>query len=104
MSDKKTIDEIRARRERALAELRDVHTPGLDAMRADLPHINTSDLIAWICHPEGIISRVAGPVISMERTKMVASAAMAAIGEEIDRRIPTRETTTTELPGDGEHA
>lgn len=78
--------------EQARAYLRALSTPRLDAFRAKIPTLKTSELIGCSIDPGHVASVVCvTPITAAQPTdddREALMAAMLAIGDEIDRRIP----------------
>lgn len=100
--------------EEKLAEaLRALHTPKLDEFRTLLPEIYTSNLIQHMINPMAIMKELTGydpaeeqrgsfalvltqPTPErLEEIQMTMSAALLAICEEIDERMPPRKAAPT---------
>lgn len=85
-----------------LAKLRAYHTPKLDELRKALPEINTSNLIQHMIHPQPLMVELTGwkppeglalvypSPDKMEEIQMTLGAALLAVAEEIDARLPPR--------------
>jgi hypothetical protein len=91
-----TKDEIDDKTRQALTA---VHSPKLDTLRAALPEMRTSTLIGLLTNADILVDRLdedgpydpkAGPQYKYteEQQTLIATAAVLAIGDEIDRRIP----------------
>jgi hypothetical protein len=65
------------------AALANVHAPKLDELRAAIPKMRTSELLGLIVHAEGLVD-----MLDDGATDIHAAAALWAIANEIDRRIP----------------
>lgn len=91
-----TEAEVNARE--ALAK---VHTPKLDELRTAVPKMRTSELLGLIVNAEALIDALGGvevlneddpgpPKFKYTRAEeaLIAAAALLALGNEIDRRIP----------------
>ncbi len=85
-------------REQARQMLLSVKDPKLDAFRGSLRAMQTSELISYIAHPGQVDSKLfddSGPPSFSRLEKygsadeqMIMGAALMAVGDEIDRRIP----------------
>jgi len=67
-------------------------SPKLDAFRATLRTERTSNLIAYYTSPEALLNLVDDSFLSDEEVKLLIAAAVVAVGDEIDRRIPMEKT------------
>jgi hypothetical protein len=80
-------------REEAMSLLREIHTPKLDAFRAQVPDMYTSDLLAYLTNPDQLMEAIL-PEDPFEMKKdqelVITQAALGAVAEEIDLRIPRR--------------
>lgn len=81
----------------ALAELRAYHTPKLDELRKVLSEVHTSNLIQHMINPQPLMFELTGwtPQATpqpdqMHEIQMTLGAALLAICEEIDERLPPR--------------
>jgi hypothetical protein len=79
-------DEITA--ERARAQLVEISTPLLDAFRAEIPSLKTSELIVWLTKMEMLMYRLVDENESEEMANAIAQSALIALADEIDRRLP----------------
>lgn len=79
--------------------LADVRSPKLEALRADIPKMVTSKLLGLIVHSEALAEMLedgpydpkTGPPTykyTVDEETVIVGAALQAIGDEIDRRIP----------------
>ncbi len=86
-----------------LAALRTYHTPKLDELRKLLPQIETSNLIQHMINPGPLMAELTGwtppaeglalvypSPDKMHEIQMTLGAALLAMAEEIDERIPVR--------------
>ena len=65
------------------AALTNVHSPKLYALRAAIPKMRTTELIGLIVHPEILVD-----MLDEDASSAYGAAALLAITDEIDRRIP----------------
>lgn len=101
----------------ALDTLRTYHTPKLDEFRALLPEIETSNLIQHMINPTAIMTQLTGydPTRNpgeaffnlalqqpsqekLQEIQVTIGAALLAICEELDERIPPRKATIVTTP------
>lgn len=76
--------------EEARAFLMSLKGERLDAFRIKVPTMRTSELIAHYSHPEIIAHMVMDSTTDERRNQQVTMAAVLAVADEIDRRIPTK--------------
>lgn len=80
-----TIDQMTE--EQARAYLMSVRSPLLDGLRARVVKMKTSELIAWLANPQ-ITSELIAEDSNEQTHEALLTAAMLAIADEVDRRIP----------------
>jgi hypothetical protein len=89
-----TPDEAKARE-----ELSNVHSPKLDALRTNVLKMRTSELLALVVNDESLDDQLnedgpydpkTGPMFkyTVKEMAVITAAALIAIFDEIDRRIP----------------
>lgn len=97
MTEKKQVPVTEAEVRQALAA---VHTPRLDELRAAVPKMSTSELLVLLMNGEALVDRLdedgeydpkSGPPTfkyTRKEEELIGAAALLAITDEIDRRIP----------------
>lgn len=70
-----------------------VHAPKLDELRAAIPKMRTSELLGLLLNAEALVDILddggADPFkYTKEQDTLIGAAALLALGDEIDRRIP----------------
>lgn len=68
--------------------LSNVHSPGLDEVRARLGALKTSELLAWAGNPGLFADTIRTDATTEHEMHMLMLAVMLAVSDEIDRRIP----------------
>lgn len=68
--------------------MRNLRSPWLDEFRGSLPSRRTSELLTWIAHPHTVDR---GPDGQATDASLILAAALVAICDELDVRIPPRE-------------
>lgn len=79
-----TISEDEAR-----SYLANVKTAKLDALRVKIPTMKTSELIGLACNPDAVCFHLGVSDMTNQGQQAIFMAGALAIGDEIDRRIPT---------------
>ncbi len=83
-----TVEPEKDETEEVLAYLANVHTPKLDALRAKVPTMKTSDLIGLACNPDALAHHLSVANMTDSMQQAIFMAGSVAIGTELDRRIP----------------